>query len=154
MTCEKSDSRESELKYKIEKIEQYLYRRNVSEAIRNGEEAIGFSKNVLSFFRRYQRTEFLCYLTLFWLGWMVTLISTIVRVKRRVSEKCQFLLIELGFPIVLLITLLKYAGETICLYKIHQVGAKGENCSKIAKRSNSYLYLYLANAMNLFRTNL
>ncbi|EZA60656.1 hypothetical protein DMN91_007484 [Ooceraea biroi] len=103
-----TDWREMQLNEKIHEIEQHLKRGNMGEAIEEGDKAIVFSKETLSFFRQYQRTRFLICLSIMWLGWIIILFLKIAGVKRRYLRISLLLLTNIGFASLLIITLINY----------------------------------------------
>jgi len=116
LSCGNSDSinwRETQLNDKIHKIEQYLKRGNVREAIQESNKTIVFSKESLSFFRQYQRTRFLIYLSIMWFSWIITLFLKIVGTRRRYLRTSLLLLTNIGFASLLIITLTCHIGEKI-----------------------------------------
>jgi len=128
LSCGNSDSinwRETQLNDKINKIEQHLKRGNAREAIRESNKAIVFGKESLSFFRQYQRTRFLIYLSIMWLSWIITLFLKIVGVRRRYLRTSLLLLTNIGFASLLTITLICHLGEKILLK--HETNVKDED---------------------------
>nr|XP_012235455.1 PREDICTED: LOW QUALITY PROTEIN: GPI ethanolamine phosphate transferase 1-like [Linepithema humile] len=99
------DWREIQLNAKISQIEQHFNKGNVMEGIREGDEAISFSKEALLYFRQYQRTRFLIYLSIMWLGWIVVLFLKIAGIKRRNLQIPLLRFINFGFASLLIITL-------------------------------------------------
>lgn len=105
------DLREEQLIDKIHNIERLLNEESVKEGIREGDEAIAFAKEALSYFRQYQRTRFLTYLSIMWLGWIVVLFLRITGVKRRSQWISLLLLANVGFMSLLIITLIGHVGK-------------------------------------------
>lgn len=108
-----TDWRETQLNDKIHKIEQHLNRGNVKDAIQEGDKAITFGKETLSFFRQYQRTRFLIYLSIMWLGWIIALFLKITGMQRRYLRISLLLLTNIGFASLLIITLISHIGEKV-----------------------------------------
>lgn len=114
ISCKNSgyvDWRETQLNDKISKAERHLSKRNLMAGIREGNEAISFSKEALSYFRQYQRLRFLIYLSIMWLGWIVMLFLKITGVKRRYFRISVLLLVNVGFASLLIITLIGHISE-------------------------------------------
>lgn len=120
ISCESndhSDWREIKLNDKVRRAAEYLDKGSVMEGIREGDEAITFGKEALSYFRQYQRTRFFIYLSIMWLGWILVLFLKIVNVRTRysLSPLRHFLsqLTNIGFAVLLTITLVSHIGETL-----------------------------------------
>lgn len=105
--------REEQLNNKIHKIEHHLNRGNVTEAIREGDAAIIFAKEALSYFRQYQRTRFLTYLSIMWFGWILVLLFKITGVRRQYRRISLLLLINIGFASLLIIVLMGHIGNNM-----------------------------------------
>lgn len=105
--------REERLSDRIRRIERYLDRGNVTEGIREGDEAIIFAKEALSYFRQYQRTRFLIYLSIMWFGWIIVLFLRLTGAKRRYRRISLLLLANVGFASLLIITLIGHIGEKL-----------------------------------------
>ncbi|XP_032672659.1 GPI ethanolamine phosphate transferase 1 [Odontomachus brunneus] len=101
-----TDWREEQLNDKIRKIEYYFDRGDVTEGIREGDAAIIFAKEALLYFRQYQRTRFLTYLSIMWFGWITILFLKIAGVKRQYRRISLLLLTNIGFASLLIITLM------------------------------------------------
>lgn len=102
ISCQNSgytDWREARLNDKIRKANQHISRRNIMAGIREGDDAISFSKEALSYFRQYQRIRFLVCLSLMWLGWIVLLFLKITGVQHQSSQKST--LVNIGFASLL-----------------------------------------------------
>ncbi|XP_020293464.1 GPI ethanolamine phosphate transferase 1 isoform X2 [Pseudomyrmex gracilis] len=115
ISCESnghSDLREIKLNDKVRRAAEYLDKGNVMEGIREGDEAITFGKEALSYFRQYQRTRFFIYLSIMWLGWILVLFLKIVNVKTRYSisplRHSLSQLTNIGFAVLLMITLVSH----------------------------------------------
>lgn len=107
------DWREIQLNAKISQIEQHFNKGNIMEGIREGDEAISFSKEALSYFRQYQRTRFLIYLSIMWLGWIIVLFLKIAGIKRRTLKIPLLRFTNFGFASLLIITLVGHLGEKL-----------------------------------------
>lgn len=110
-----SDWRETKLNDKLRRAAEYLDKGSVTKGIREGDEAIAFGKEALSYFRQYQRTRFLIYLSIMWLGWILVLFLKIVnaRTRRSISPLRHSLsqLTNIGFVVLLTITLVSHIGK-------------------------------------------
>lgn len=114
ISCQDSDRldwRETQLNDKIRKAQQHLSRRNMMAGIREGDDAISFSKEALSYFRQYQRIRFLIYLSIMWLGWIVILFLKITGVQRRYYQMSVLQLVNIGFASLLIIMLIAHMSE-------------------------------------------
>jgi len=114
ISCESSgniDWREVQLNAKVSQIEQHFNKGNIMEGIRESDETINFSKEALLYFRQYQRTRFLIYLSIMWLGWIVLLFLKIAGVKRRNLQISLLRFINFGFASIFIITLVGHLGE-------------------------------------------
>jgi len=117
ISCKNSrniDWREIQLNAKISQIEQHFNKGNITEGIREGDEAINLSKKILLYFRQYQRIRFLIYLSIMWLGWIVVLFLKIAGVRRRnLQIPLLRYFITFGFASILVITLVGHLGEKL-----------------------------------------
>ncbi|XP_014480211.1 PREDICTED: GPI ethanolamine phosphate transferase 1 isoform X2 [Dinoponera quadriceps] len=102
----RTDWREEQLNGKIRKIERHLDRGEVAEGIREGDAAIIFAKEALLYFRQYQRTRLLTYLSIMWFGWITVLFLKIAGVRRQYRRISLLLLTNIGFASLLIITLI------------------------------------------------
>jgi len=114
ISCQNSDHldwRQIHLNDKIRKAQQHISKRNMMAGIREGDDAISFSKEALSYFRQYQRIRFLIYLSIMWLGWIVILFLKITGVKRRYPRIFVLQLVNIGFASLLIIMLVGHISE-------------------------------------------
>ncbi|KYN03627.1 PREDICTED: GPI ethanolamine phosphate transferase 1 [Cyphomyrmex costatus] len=108
ISCQDSDYtdwRETQINDKIRKAQQHISKRNIMAGIREGNDAIRFSKEALLYFRLYQRIRFLIYLSIMWLSWIVILFFKIAGAKRQYSRIFLLRLVNIGFPCLLIIML-------------------------------------------------
>lgn len=112
------DWRETQLNNRIRKIEEHIGEGNIINGIRESEEAINFGKEALSYFRQYQRVQFLIYLSIMWLGWIVILFLKITGIKRRCLRISLLQFVNIGFASLLIIMLFRYAGKNI-IFKLY-----------------------------------
>lgn len=108
------DWREEQLNDKIRKIEHHLDRGDVTEGIREGDATVIFAKEVLLYFRQYQRTRFLTYLSIMWFAWITVLFLKLTSVKRQYHRIFLLLFINIGFASLLIITLMGHIGNITC----------------------------------------
>ncbi|XP_029154828.1 GPI ethanolamine phosphate transferase 1-like isoform X2 [Nylanderia fulva] len=101
------DWRETQLNNRIRKIEEHINKRNITDGIREAEEAIHFGKEALLYFRRFSRMRFLISLSIMWLGWIITLFSKITGMKRKRRNLQVSVLITVGLGGLLIILLVR-----------------------------------------------
>ncbi|CAL7949608.1 unnamed protein product [Xylocopa violacea] len=107
MNCEDTgfvDWREMELNNKISIFDKYLENEDSNEKLNEIVDAIKLAKNSLIYFRQYQRTRFLLYLSVMWIGWIMLLFFKIIGTKRRLVNSFTLLVIDSVF-IILVVTI-------------------------------------------------
>ncbi|XP_043254750.1 GPI ethanolamine phosphate transferase 1-like isoform X2 [Colletes gigas] len=96
-----TDWREMELDYKISTLDKYLEGKNSRENLNDIVDTIKIAKESLSYFRQYQRSWFLMYLSIMWLGWIILLFFKIAGTKRRAINHIILLVADIAFACIL-----------------------------------------------------
>lgn len=116
----RADWREEQLSEKIRKIERHLDRGDVTEGIRESDAASVFAKEALLYFRQYQRTRFLTYLSIMWFSWITVLFLKLTGTRRQYRRIPLLLLTNIGFASLLIITLTGHIGSNVrCEYILY-----------------------------------
>lgn len=97
-----ADWREIQLDDKISILDKYVGTEDPNEKLKEIVNTIKLAKQSLVYFRQYQRTRFLIYLSIMWAGWIILLFLKITGVKRPAVNSLILLIIDMLF--VLLIT--------------------------------------------------
>lgn len=85
MSCEDRrhvDRREQVIDKKISDLNKYVEIVIPDESLNEIVDTIKSAKDVLKFYRQYQRTQFLIYLSIMWIGWIIMLFMKMTCVKR------------------------------------------------------------------------
>ncbi|XP_054012026.1 GPI ethanolamine phosphate transferase 1 isoform X2 [Hylaeus anthracinus] len=111
MICENNgftDGRERELDYKISELNNHLERKDLKEQLNETVNTIELAKEYLSYFRQYQRSRFLIYLSTMWLGWITLLFFKIAGVKRPIINRTVLLISDIAFACILITIFIIY----------------------------------------------
>ncbi|KAG7200113.1 hypothetical protein KM043_000557 [Ampulex compressa] len=112
MTCgdnaQSFSSRENELNEKVDKIERHFKMENTVQGLQESIDVLTFAKEALSYFRQYQRSRLLFYLSTMWLGWIIFLFFKVAGTCREGIDLRQLILTSAGFGSVLIIIILRY----------------------------------------------
>ncbi|CAK9808629.1 GPI ethanolamine phosphate transferase 1 [Anthophora plagiata] len=111
MNCENNeftDWRERELDMKISTLNKHFETEDSNETLKEIVDAIKLAKKSLLYFRQYQRTRFLIYLSIMWLGWITLLFLKISGSRRPVVHSFTLLIVDIVFPILLITTFIEH----------------------------------------------
>ncbi|KOC64725.1 GPI ethanolamine phosphate transferase 1 [Habropoda laboriosa] len=121
MNCENNgfaDWREVELDMKISTLDKYLQTEDSNETLKEIVDTIKLAKQSLLYFRQYQRTRFLIYLSIMWLGWIILLFFKISGAKRPIVRSFTLLIIDIVFIILLIMIFIEYKVSLLILNEI------------------------------------
>lgn len=116
MNCEDSsftDWRERELDNKIFELDKYIEMKDSSEILKGTVDAISLAKKSLSYFRQYQRSRFLVYLSIMWIGWIILLFFKIFGTRRPVVSRNILLVADITFACILIIIFTTHRGTIL-----------------------------------------
>lgn len=105
MNCEDdghANWREKELDNKISALEKYVEVKDSRERLKETVDAIGLAKESLSYFRQYQRSRFLIYLSTMWLGWIILLFFKLAGAKRAATNYVILTISDITFAAILI----------------------------------------------------
>ncbi|KAK2576053.1 hypothetical protein KPH14_007394 [Odynerus spinipes] len=105
------DWRELELNKRIWQINQHINNGQILNGIIKAEESVILAKEYLYYFRQYQRSHFLTYMTLMWSSWIIFLFLKIVGIPRREIKSSVLLLIDVIFTILLFMLIMTHIGN-------------------------------------------
>ncbi|PBC33927.1 GPI ethanolamine phosphate transferase [Apis cerana cerana] len=111
MNCEDNeyaDWREIELDNKIITLDKDLETADLNERLKEIINSIKLAKKSLLYFRQYQRTRFLLYLSIMWLGWIISLFFKITGVNRPVIHSFILLITNIVFLISIITIFIMY----------------------------------------------
>ncbi|XP_033328137.2 GPI ethanolamine phosphate transferase 1 [Megalopta genalis] len=109
--CEDSrftDQRVTQLYNKINTLEKHLGTKDLSKRFDETVDTIKLAKESLLYFRQYQRTRLLIYLSTMWLGWIVLLFSKIAGTERRIINRFILLVADIALVCILITIFLLY----------------------------------------------
>lgn len=111
MNCEDNeyaDWREIELDNKIVTLDKDFETADLNEKLKEIINSIKLAKKSLLYFRQYQRTRFLLYLSIMWLGWIISLFFKITGVNRPVIHSFILLITNIVFLISIITIFIIY----------------------------------------------
>lgn len=120
MNCEDNeyaDWREIELDNKIITLDKDL-ETDLNERLKEIINSIKLAKKSLLYFRQYQRTRFLLYLSIMWLGWIISLFFKITGVNRPVIHSFILLITNIVFLISIITIFIMYKGMLYIIYNL------------------------------------
>lgn len=121
MNCEDNeyaDWREIELDNKIITLDKDLETADLNERLKEIINSIKLAKKSLLYFRQYQRTRFLLYLSIMWLGWIISLFFKITGVNRPVIHSFILLITNIVFLISIITIFIMYKGMLYIIYNL------------------------------------
>lgn len=121
MNCEDNeyaDWREIELDNKIITLDKNLETADLNERLKEIINSIKLAKKSLLYFRQYQRTRFLLYLSIMWLGWIISLFFKITGVNRPVIHSFILLITNIVFLISIITIFIMYKGMLYIIYNL------------------------------------
>lgn len=132
MNCEDNefaDWREIELDNKIYNLDKDFEIQDANEKLKGIVSTIKLAKKFLLYFRQYQRTRFLLYLSMIWLGWIICLFFKITGIHRPVINSFILLIIDVAFLILAITLFIMHKGR-IFIYPIYYYICVQYNYSK------------------------
>lgn len=121
MNCEDNeyaDWREIELDNKIITLDKDLETADLNERLKEIINSIKLAKKSLLYFRQYQRTRFLLYLSIMWLGWIISLFFKITGINRPVIHSFILLITNIVFLISIITIFIMYKGMLYIIYNL------------------------------------
>lgn len=119
MNCEdNADWREIELDNKIVTLDKDFETADLNEKLKEIINSIKLAKKSLLYFRQYQRTRFLLYLSIMWLGWIISLFFKITGVNRPVVHSFILLITNIVFVILVITIFIMYKGMLYVIYNL------------------------------------
>lgn len=121
MNCEDNeyaDWREIELDNKIVTLDKDFETADLNEKLKEIINSIKLAKKSLLYFRQYQRTRFLLYLAIMWLGWIISLFFKITGVNRPVIHSFILLITNIVFLISIITIFIIYKGMLYITYNL------------------------------------
>lgn len=115
MNCENnkfSDWRVNQLESKIFTLENHYQIKDSKERFKETVEAIKLAKDSLLYFRQYQRSWLLIYLSTMWLGWIVLLFFKIAGTERPVINRFALLITDIALVCILITVFITLKGTT------------------------------------------
>ncbi|XP_031825596.1 GPI ethanolamine phosphate transferase 1 isoform X2 [Nomia melanderi] len=111
MNCENnkfSDWRVNQLYNKISTLDKHHQMKDSKERFKETVDAIKLAKDSLLYFRQYQRSWLLIYLSTMWLGWIVLLFFKIAGTERSIINRFALLITDISFICILIIVFVTY----------------------------------------------
>ncbi|XP_061930993.1 GPI ethanolamine phosphate transferase 1 isoform X4 [Apis cerana] len=121
MNCEDNeyaDWREIELDNKIITLDKDLETADLNERLKEIINSIKLAKKSLLYFRQYQRTRFLLYLSIMWLGWIISLFFKITGVNRPVIHSFILLITNIVFLISIITIFIMYKALSLAVFPL------------------------------------
>lgn len=114
MNCEDdghANWREEELDNKISALDRSVEVKDSRERLKETVDAIGLAKESLSYFRQYQRSRFLIYLSTMWLGWIILLFIKLAGAKRAATNYVILTISDIAFAAILITVCIMHKGK-------------------------------------------